>query len=246
MQGKLIASPREETGKQAMKRMRQRGRIPAVLYGHQFEPRPLSLDEKALRAMMRHEKGLHGLLKLEVEGTEDGDFTVVVKELQRHPLRDEILHVDFQRIRSDEELHAEVSLRFTGEPVGVRAGGILQHYLYEVTVACLPADLPEEIEVDVSRLNLKENLRIRDLPRFEGVRYINNPEEIVAAVTPKRVREVVREVTEFAFEEEGEEAEAEAAQEAAPKAEAAVEPATEEEAAGPSPETPEAGAGEES
>lgn len=215
MQAELAALPREETGKKAMKRIRREGRIPAVLYGHGFDPVPLTLDGRSLRALIRQEKGLHGLLSLKLEGAGEGGLTVVVKEVQRHPLKDDILHVDFQRIRGDEELHAAVSLRFTGEPVGVKAGGILQHYLYEVTVACLPRDLPESIEVDVTGLNLKENLRVSDLVAIEGVRYINNPEEIVTAVTPKRVREAALEVEELALEEAAAgEAETEAAQDA--------------------------------
>ncbi len=200
MQAELAAVPREEKGKEAAKRMRNSGSIPAVLYGHGFDSILLSLDERSFKALLRQEKGLHGLLSLKVEGGKGGTHTVVVKEMQRDPIKDHILHVDFQKIRGDEELHAEVALQFNGEPAGVKAGGILQHYLYEVTVACLPKDLPEIIEVDISGLQLKENLRISDLPAIEGVRYINSPEEIVAAVTPKRVREEVKAAVEL-FEE---------------------------------------------
>jgi large subunit ribosomal protein L25 len=200
MQAELVAAPREEKGKEAVKKMRNAGRIPAVLYGHGFDTILISLDERAFKTLLRHEKGLHGLLNLKVEGGKGGAHTVVVKELQRDPIKDHILHVDFQKIRSDEELQAEVALLFTGEPAGVKAGGILQHYLYEVTVACLPKDLPDSIELDISNLNLKDNLRISDLPTFEGVRYINNPEEIVTAVALKRVREEVTAAEEL-FEE---------------------------------------------
>ncbi|MBC7228917.1 MAG: 50S ribosomal protein L25 [Actinobacteria bacterium] len=232
MEVDIVAAPRTEKGKEAVKKMRRRGRIPAVVYGHAFEPLSVSVDERSFRALMRREKGLHGLLSMRLEGDEEGEHTVVVKELQRHPLKDQILHVDFQRIRSDEKLHAVVSLRFEGEPVGVKAGGILQHYLYEVTVECYPKDLPEEVVVDVSHLNLKQNLRVSDLPRLPGVEYVNSPEEIVAAVTPKRVREAARVVQEL-FEVPAEEAEA-----------AGGEEALEEAAAGGEEEASEAGAGE--
>lgn len=205
MEVDIIAAPRGEKGKEAVKRMRRRGRIPAVIYGHTFGSMPVSVDERSFKALMRREKGLHGLLTLKLGGAEESEHTVVVKELQRHPIKDHILHVDFQRIRSDEKLHAVVSLRFAGEPVGVKSGGILQHYLYEVTVECLPKDLPEEIEVDISGLNLKQNLRVSDLPRLPEVAYVNSPEEIVAAVTPKRVREAARVVEEL-FEVSEEEA----------------------------------------
>jgi large subunit ribosomal protein L25 len=202
MQAELAAAPRAEKGKEAAKKMRHAGRIPAVLYGHGFDSILLSLDERSFKSLLRHEKGLHGLLQIKVEGDAGEVHTVVVKELQRDPIKDHILHVDFQKIRGDEELHAEVSLQFSGEPVGVKAGGIMQHYLYEVTVACMPKDLPELIEVDVSGLNLKENLRISDLPAMEGIRYVNNPEEIVAAVALKRVREEAKVVEELLAEGE--------------------------------------------
>ena len=233
MDVELIAAPRREKGKEAVKKIKRHGRIPAVIYGHAFEPLPVSLDERSFRALMRRERGLHGLLSLKLEGADEGEHMVVVKEVQRHPIKDHILHVDFQRIRSDEKLHAVVSLRFEGEPVGVKAGGILQHYLYEVTVECYPKDLPEEITVDVSGLNLKENLRVSQLPRLEGVGYVNNPEEIVAAVTPKRVREAVRVVQEL-FEvpaEEAPEGEEAAGEAEAPEASTEEEPAREEDSA---------------
>ncbi|MDD3719381.1 MAG: 50S ribosomal protein L25 [Actinomycetota bacterium] len=220
MQAELVVAPREEKGKEAAKKMRHDGRIPAVLYGHGFDTILISLDERSFKSLLRKEKGLHGLLNLKVEGDKEGTHTVVVKELQRDPIKDHILHVDFQKIRKGEELQAEVALHFTGEPVGVKAGGILQHYLYSVTVACLPKDLPEYIELDISGLDLKENMRISDLPAIEGVRYIHSPEEIVTAVAPKRVREEVPEAEELFEEgvpEEG--APAEAAEGGAPSGE---------------------------
>ena len=215
MQMELLAVPREDKGKKAAKKMRNEGRIPAVLYGHGFDSRLLSLEEREFKALLRH--GLHGLLSLKVEGGKEGAHTVVVKEIQRHPIKDYILHVDFQKIRGDEELQAEVVLQFTGEPVGIKAGGILQHNLYEVTVQCLPKDLPEYIEVDISGLDLKDNLRVSDLVSIEGVKYVNSPEEIVAAVAPKKIKEEVVE-EELLEEELAEEAE-EGAEEQAPSEE---------------------------
>jgi large subunit ribosomal protein L25 len=223
MPAQLWAETREETGKESAKKFRRQGKIPSVLYGHGFQPIPISLEDRAFKALLRHEKGLHGLVELNIAGREDGKHTVVVKEIQRHPLKDEILHVDFQKIRSDEELTAEVPLQFSGEAAGVKAGGIMQHYIYELTVQCLPLDLPEVIEVDVSGLQLKENLRVQDLPKIKGVRYLNNPEEIVAAVTPKRVREAGRLPGEEGFEEGVEEVAGEAAAE--PQASASEESA---------------------
>jgi large subunit ribosomal protein L25 len=209
MQTELVAAPRDATGKEAVKKMRHEGRIPAVLYGHGFESMPISLDEKSLKTLLRQEKGLRGLLSLKVEGKKETSHTVMVKEMQRHPIKDHILHVDFQKIRSGEELSGEVALQFVGEPVGIKAGGILQHFLYSISVQCLPEDLPESIEIDISGLDIKDNIRVSDLAAIEGVKFTNNPDEIVVAVAPKRVKEEIKEEEEFLEEgvpEEGAEA----------------------------------------
>lgn len=202
MQAELDVAPRESRGKKAAKELRREGRIPAVIYGHEFDTMSLSIDEKAFMTVIRQQRGLHGLFNLKIEGMKDGEHTVVIKEVQRDPIKDNILHVDFQRIRKGEELTAEVSLSFTGEPVGVKEGGILQHYLYEVTVHCLPKDLPDFIVVDVTNLQVKDNLRINDLEQIEGVKYVNSPEEIVVAVAPKRVRDVSSIIAEEEITEE--------------------------------------------
>src|SRR5659263_412725 len=146
---------REDTGKKSAKKMRREGKIPSVLYGHGFQSLLISLDERAFKTLLRHEKGLHGLMELTIAGSKDEKHTVVMKEIQRHPVKDDILHIDFQEIRSDEMLTADVSIRFSGEPVGVKAGGILQPVSYEVNVHCLPKDLPDYIDVDVSGLDIK-------------------------------------------------------------------------------------------
>ena len=202
MQKELVVETRKETGTAAAKKLRASGRIPAILYGHTFDALLLSIDEKDFKALVRFNKGLHGLFELKIEGVKDGEHTVVFKEVQRDPIKDDILHVDFQKIRKGEELTADVSLHFVGDPIGVKAGGILQHYLYKVTVQCLPKDLPDFIEVDISELDIKDNVRIHDLEVMEGVKYVNSPEEIVAAVTPKRVRDVASLIAEEELTEE--------------------------------------------
>ena len=202
MPKELDVEPRKEKGKKAVKKLRASGKIPAILYGHTFDSLPLTIDERSLKAILRSEGGLHGLFELKIEGIEDGEHTVVFKEVQLDPIKDHVLHVDFQKIRKGEELTADVSLHFVGDPVGVKAGGILQHYLREVTVQCLPKDLPDHIEVDISHLDIKDNLRVSDLVTLEGVKYVNSPEEMVAAVAPKRVRDVASLIAEEELTEE--------------------------------------------
>lgn len=227
MQEKLVVYPREGKGKEHCRKLRREGRVPAVIYGHGFDPLPVSLVEKEFRALLRREKGIHGLLSLRVEG--DGEHMVLIKEIQKDPIKDHLLHVDFQRVKADEAISAVVPLKLVGEPRGVRAGGLLQHFLYEVQIQCLPKDLPEEIVVDISRLNVKESLRVSDLPRLEGIRYLNSPEEVVVSITPKRVRAGVRAVVEELEEEAEEAAVEEAAAEEALGEETGEEKGTEEE-----------------
>lgn len=202
MEIELTAAPRDVKGTREAKKMRMEGKIPAVVYGHGFESILLSIDERQFMAVVREQRGLHGLFTLKVEGAGEDGHTVLVKEVQRDPIRDDVIHVDFQKIRKGEELTAEVSLQFTGEPAGVREGGILQHFIHEVTVQCLPKGLPDHIELDISNLNIKDNLRISDIPETEGVKYLNSPEEIVVSVAPKRIREMAALIAEEGLTEE--------------------------------------------
>ncbi len=223
MQRLLKASVRKETGKEAARRVRKNGRIPGVLYGHGFEPLPLDLDSKEFYSLLRKKGGAHGLVELKIEGKKSEKHTVVIKEVQRHPIRDHILHVDFQKIKEEEKIHSEVSIRYIGEPVGVKMGGILQHFLYDVKVECLPKDLPEYIEVDISKLKLHDSLKVSDLPVIENVHYLNNPNEIIVSIIAKRIKVKGVLAEEEAAAEAVEEAAAESAEEATAREEAGVE-----------------------
>jgi large subunit ribosomal protein L25 len=210
MQTTMNATLREETGKEAARRLRKESRIPAVLYGHEFEPILITLDSHDLTVLLRRQQGIHGLVDLKIEGKKGGKHTVVVKEMQRHPTKDTVLHVDFQRVKETEKLQTEVPVLYHGEPEGVKAGGLLQHYIYGVRVETLPKDLPDRIDLDINDLELGQGLKVSDLPELPGVVYLNSPEEIMVAVITRRVKMTL------SVEEE----EAEAAAEAAAAAEA--------------------------
>ncbi len=227
MQVSLKAEPRTAKGKERVRKLRKEGRVPAVLYGHGFEPQMLSLDGHEFTSLLRRRGGLHGLLDLRVEGDPGGEHTVVIKEVQRHPIKDIILHVDFQKVKETERIHAEVPLRYVGEPAGVKVGGLLQHFLYEVKVEALPRDLPESIEVDISGLKLGQTLKIADLPQLPGVHYVNSPDENVVMVIARRVKTHLIEAEEGEAEETAEEA-AEAPMEAAAEEPEAEEPTADE------------------
>lgn len=191
----LTVSARSETGKEAAKRLRHAGQVPAVAYGHKEEPVKLSVNAKELRDLLSHHAA-RGLLNLKFS---DGspDLPVIIKDLQRHPVKHSVNSVDFLRVSLDEEVTATVPVVLHGEPVGVKQdGGVLVQGLHEIAIAALPQNLPEEIEADVSALEFEgEALHVRDLNLPAGVRLLTSADEAVAAVNAPRI-EPVEEVAE--------------------------------------------------
>jgi len=174
----LTAKNRQEAGSAAARRIRRSGRIPAVLYGRSGNAIPLDLD--ALE-FVRGTKNISEstIVKVEVDGK---SYDAFVKDAQRNIIDGNILHVDFYEVESGKLLRAKVSLHITGNPIGVREGGILEKPLHEIDVECLPKDLPERIEVDVSNLNVNQSLHVRDIKLGEGVKLISTPDQVVALV----------------------------------------------------------------
>jgi large subunit ribosomal protein L25 len=174
----LSAKNRQEAGSAASRRIRRSGRIPAVLYGRTGKSIPLDLD--ALE-FVRGTKNISEstIVKVEVDGK---SYDAFVKDAQRNIIDGNLLHVDFYEVESGVVLRAKVSLHISGNPIGVREGGILEKPLHEIEVECLPKDLPERIEVDVSSLNVNQSLHVRDIPLGEGVRLVSAPDQVVALV----------------------------------------------------------------
>lgn len=200
---KIEAFPREKGNKGSRKKLRNKGMLPAIVYGRGLEPRAVTLDSMALKRALSTAAGSNVLLDLEIAG-EDGSSleTVMVKELQIHPLqRDFFLHADLIRISLDDQLEVEVPLSLTGEPIGVSdEGGVLQIQIREVTVRCLPADIPEHMEISVEDLKIGDVLTIADLQPPHGVEILADPDEAIASVLVPHVEE--EEVEEEELEEE--------------------------------------------
>jgi large subunit ribosomal protein L25 len=158
--------------------MRRSGRIPAVLYGR--TGKAVSLDLDALE-LSRSVKSISEstIVKVEVEGK---SYDAFVKDTQRNILDGNILHVDFYEVESGVVLRARVSLHLKGNPIGVREGGNLENPLHEIEVECLPKDLPERIEIDISNLKVNQSLHVRDIPLGEGVRVLSAADQVVALV----------------------------------------------------------------
>jgi large subunit ribosomal protein L25 len=174
----LAAANRQKSGSAESRRLRRKGRIPAVLYGR--TGKAISLDLDALE-FVRGVKGISEstIVKVEIDGKSHDAF---VKEIQRNIIDGNIIHVDFYEVESGVVLRAKVSLHIVGSPIGVRDGGNLENPLHEIEVECLPKDLPEKIEVDVSNLKVNQSLHVRDIPLNEGVKLVSAADKVVALV----------------------------------------------------------------
>ncbi len=188
----LRAEPRAEAGTRPSRRLRGDGAVPAVLYGRGLDATPLSVDRRDLYAALRTEAGTNALINLEVAGDK---YLTVARELQRHPVRGELIHLDFINISLDEKISAEVGIEFMGEPEGTKEGGIVETIRTSVMISALPMEIPGSIEIDITDMNVGDTLMLGDLPDLEGVEYLDDPEApLVTVVIPRVVEETVAEV----------------------------------------------------
>jgi large subunit ribosomal protein L25 len=168
-QVKLKAEPRTNVGRSAVRKLKARGIIPAVIYGGKDKPQPLQVAARDINAMMSHASGENVLVELEIAG-EKSNRAALVQEVQHSPVRGDIVHVDFHAISMDQMIQAEVPLEPTGTPVGVKTfGGLLEQSLRALAIECLPGDLPDRITVDVSQLNIGDSIHVRDIQFPPGV-----------------------------------------------------------------------------
>ncbi len=186
----LEATKRDLTGKQ-VKQMRAQGLIPAVLYGPAFEALPLQVSWTALRPVLRDAGGTH-LIELNVDGEQ---HSALVRQVQRDPIRGDVLHVDFFRVRMDVAIRTEVPVVLVGQADAIEdAGGVINHEMTHVLVECLPADLPAEIAVDVSGLReVGDNILASQLPALPGVTYLVEGNEVVVSTSLLETAEVEEE-----------------------------------------------------
>jgi large subunit ribosomal protein L25 len=218
MEQRLVAETREGTGKGAARKLRAAGRVPAILYGHGMEPLALSVDSRELFHLLHTGAGANVLVDLVVDGTE---HLALPRDVQRDHIKGRFVHIDFLAVRRDEKIHVTIPLRIMGESPGVKAGGVLEHHLWELNVECLATDVPEAIDVDVSELEIGSGVRVADLKAPSGVTILTNPEDSVVAVTQPQM--AVEEEEEAAEAAEGEAAEEEAEGATAEEAESTAE-----------------------
>jgi large subunit ribosomal protein L25 len=188
-QVKLSARPRVEAGRNAVKQVRARGAVPAVIYGAHQSPSNLEVNRKEIERLLAHAHGEHLLVDLSIDGAGKGSSSLaIIQEVQHHPVRGDILHIDFHAVSATETIQSEVPVEHIGEPEGVKTfGGILQQQVRSVLLEALPQNLPEVITVDVSSLNVGESFHIRDLVLPTGVTAVADEDITVFLVSEPNV-----------------------------------------------------------
>ncbi len=239
---KLIAKTREAKGSASAGRLRRTGWFPAVVYGEGRPGLDIQLNEHDFVMMLRTHRSENMIVDLTVEG-KDKPLKVMLKAMQHHPLTGRVIHVDFYEISMTRKIQIDVPVKLTGVPTGVaNEGGILEHVLRALTVQCLPADMVEEFEMDVTDLHIGKTLRVRDV-KVDAAKYkvMSDPDQVVAAVAAPRTEEEEKAETEAEAataaagpevltekkEEEGEEGAEKGKEAKAPAKEAAKAPAAE-------------------
>ena len=182
----VVAKPREgKFNKNAARRVRVAGKIPAVIYGPGSEPVAIEVDPKQISRILFSETGHNTIFDVEIGGKVAAKAMIV--DWQREPIKDQLIHIDMKRIALDKTLRVSVRVKLLGIPVGVKAeGGILDQVLREVEIECLPADIPSHIDVDVNELGLHGVLRVSDLPHSDKISYMNAEDATVAHVVSIR------------------------------------------------------------
>ncbi len=218
----LKAKKRSTLGKRSTKALRREGNIPAVIYSKGNEAVPLELNPKDIKAAFATDAGRNTLIDMEIEGEDNKEHKLsILRDMQMDYLTNTALHLDFIELDMKEKIEVKVPIVFTGRAQGVKEGGILEELIREISVECVPADIPDTIEHDVTELGLEDGVQIKDLVLPDGVESIGNPDDTVAMVHVPRAM-IVEEPTVAEGEEgeEGEEAvEGEASADAGEKAE---------------------------
>lgn len=182
------AETREEFGKNAARRLRRSGRIPAVVYGDQGPAIPLAIEPRKILQILESEAGYNSIFTLEIKGK--APARVMLRDWMLDPVDGELLHVDLVRVARDTKLRIKVPIHVTGEAKGVKVqGGIFEFMLREVELECLPDDIPEHVTVDVTELTIGKNLRVSDLPLGPRVKVLTDPARVVAHVVALKAEE---------------------------------------------------------
>ena len=180
----LAAKARETLGKGNARKLRQAGEVPAVIYGHSRDAQSLTINSREIEKLLQQIAGTSTVIELTVDGKM---ARTLIREIQRHPFKRNVLHVDFQELVAGEKVTLRVPLRFQGTPVGVReSGGILEETMHQISLRVDPATIPDHIDVDVSAIQIGHSVHIRDLKLPEGAEVMDDEDAPVAIVSAPR------------------------------------------------------------
>ncbi len=199
----LQATKRDEAGTAVAKKLRREGIIPAIIYGADQDNYAIQLKSNDFRNLLKRSSSDNFLVNLEITGAKEKSKLAMVQEVQTRALTGEIFHVDFHAVKEDQILTANLPIDLTGEPEGVKLGGVLDHQLRSIEIQCRPADLPDNIEIDVSHLELDGAVHVSDLAFPEGVETLMEEDVVIALVALPKVVESDEEEVEEGEEVEG-------------------------------------------
>lgn len=191
-QVKLSAQTRPHAGRNAVKKLKAQGVVPAIMYGGKLKPQTLQVSRREINTLLSHAVGENILVDLEISDSgKTENHLALIQEIQHNPLGGAVLHIDFHAVSQDEILHANIPVEAQGEALGVRSyGGILEQNMRSIEVACLPKDLPEILRVDVSNLNIGDSIHIKHIMLPQGVTATADPDLTVFLVAAPVVEEV--------------------------------------------------------
>ena len=196
----LEAEAREKTGKSIARKLRREGKIPGVVYGRERNPQPLIVDPLKLKGKL----DANAIVDLTIKD-DDGESsteTVMIKDYQKHVIKNELLHVDFHHISMDETITVTIPIEIVGKAYGVQEGGVLQQLMREVEIECLPTDIPDSFELDITELDVGDSLQVSDLEVGDEIELVSALDDvIVTVVTPSE--EITEEVEEELLDVEG-------------------------------------------
>ncbi|MGM0413859.1 MAG: 50S ribosomal protein L25 [Bacillota bacterium] len=196
----LEAEAREKTGKGVARKIRREGKIPGVVYGRERSPQPLIVDPLKLKGKL----DANAIVDLTIKSNdgEGSTETVMIKDYQKHVIKNELLHVDFHHISMDETITVTIPIETVGKAFGVQEGGVLQQLMREVEIECLPTDIPDKFELDITELDVGDSLQVSDLDVGDKIELVSSLDDvIVTVVTPSE--EITEEVEEELLDVEG-------------------------------------------
>ncbi|MBK7630999.1 MAG: 50S ribosomal protein L25 [Ignavibacteriales bacterium] len=185
----IEAQKRNKIDKASRSALRKEGKVPAIFYSKHHEPLPVQFSERAIHPLVFTSKT--SLITLNVDGHEELDC--IIKDVQFDPVTEKIVHIDLLGLKKGEKIQIEVPVQLVGNAIGIKEGGILQHTLHKLQIDCLPKDIPEHLEIDVTELKLGQAIHVGDL-KFENFDILNSPESIIASVTHPKVEKVAEPV----------------------------------------------------